>query len=85
MAAFEAEKKYKKNLDALKVELQEKIREIEGLKKEVKDLHDKQGRLDGERKKLETALINKNQKPPKETNNESLAFSQAQELMQIKD
>ena len=36
MAAFDAEKKYKKNLEALKNEIEEKNRESQGLRTEVK-------------------------------------------------
>lgn len=67
MQAFEAEKKYKKNLDALKQEIEEKNREIEGLRKEVKDCHDREKRLDTEKKSLEGRLVDKHSKPPRET------------------
>lgn len=85
MAAFEAEKKYKKNLEALKQEIEERNREIQGLKGEVKDCHDRYNRLDLERKHLEARLVDKHAKPPRETHNEALAFSQGQELMQLRD
>lgn len=85
MAGFEAEKKYKKNLEALKHEIEEKNREIEAFQKEVADCRRALSKLDQEKKQLEATLINKQQKPPKETSNESLAVSQAQELMQVKD
>lgn len=74
MAAFDAEKKYKKNLEALKAQIEEKNREIESYKKEVKDGHDKYNKLDVQRKHLEARLVDKNSKPPRETNNESLAY-----------
>ena len=85
MAAFEAEKKYKKNLEALKQEIEEKNREIQGLRKDIKDSNDRQSRLEDDKRKLETRLVDKHSKPPKETHHEFLAFSQAQELMQLKD
>ena len=46
MAAFDAEKKYKKNLEALKGQIEEKNKEIESYKKEVKEGHDKCNKLD---------------------------------------
>jgi len=85
MGAFEAEKKYKKNLEALKTEIEEKNREIEGLRKEVKDCHDRYNRLDHEKKNLEARLVDKHSKPPRETQNESLAYGQAQEVMSLKE
>lgn len=85
MGAFEAEKKYKKNLEALKSEIEEKNREIEGLRREVKDCHDRYHRLDEAKKNLETRLVDKHSKPPRETQNESAAYSQAQQLAQLKD
>jgi len=68
-------------LDALKQEIEEKNREIEGLRKEVKDCHDREKRLDNEKERLEGRLVDKHSKPPRETHNESLAYSQAQEVM----
>lgn len=50
MGAFDAEKKYKKNLEALKQEIEEKTREGDGLRLEVKACHDKYNRLDFEKK-----------------------------------
>jgi len=80
LGAFEAEKKYKKNLEALKYEIEDKNREIDGLRKE-KDLgHDSYKRLDAEKKSLEVRLVDKHSKPPRETQNESIAHSQAQQL-----
>jgi chromosome segregation ATPase len=85
MAAFDAEKKYKKNLEALKNEIEEKNREAQGLRTEVKICHDRYNRLDQERKNLEAKLVDKHTKPPRETSNEALAFGQAQELKQLKE
>lgn len=75
LGAFEAEKKYKKNLEALKQEIEDKNREIDGLRKE-KDLgHDSYKRLDAEKKRLEARLVDKHSKPPRETQNESITQS----------
>lgn len=51
----------------------------------MKDGHDRYNRLDAEKRHLEARLVDRHSKPPKETHNESLAYSQAQELMQLKD
>jgi hypothetical protein len=51
----------------------------------MKDGHDRYNRLDAEKKHLEARLVDRHSKPPKETHNESLAHSQAQELMQLRD
>ena len=67
MGAFDAEKKYKKNLEALKQEIEEKTREGDGLRLEVKGCHDKYNRLDFEKKQLEARLVDKHSKPPRET------------------
>ena len=47
------------------------------MKKEVKEGHDKYAKLDNQKKQLEARLVDKNSKPPRETNNESLEYGQA--------
>lgn len=83
MGAYEAEKKYKKNLEALKSEIEERNKEIEGLKKEVKDGHDRFHHLDSERKRLEDKLVAIPSKPPRETRREAKAYGEAQDLAQV--
>lgn len=85
LGAYEAEKKYKKNLEALKTEIEDKSREILGLRKEVKDCHDRYNRLDADKKNLEARLVDKHSKPPRETANEAQAHSQAQQLAQLRE
>ena len=85
MKAHDDENKYKKNLDLLRTEIEEKIREIDAKDKEIRDAKTKISNQEREMKKLETQLMNKDQKPPKETRDESKVFDQAQELMQVKD
>ena len=80
MGAFEAEKKYKKNLEALKSEIEEKNRDISSLEKEIKDCNDRYNRLEHEKKALEARLVDKHSKPPKETQNQASVYSQAQEI-----
>lgn len=85
LGVVDAEKKYKKNLEALKTDIEEKNREIEGLHKEVKDCHDRYNRLDAEKKHLETRLLDRHSKPPRETQNEAQAHSQTQQLAQVRE
>lgn len=85
MKAHDDESKYKKNLDLLRTEIEEKNREIDAKDKEIRECKTKISYQEREKKKLETQLMNKDQKPPKETRDESKAFDQAQELIQVKD
>jgi chromosome segregation ATPase len=85
LGAFEAEKKYKKNLEALKQEIEDKNREIDGLRREVQDCQDRYNRLDAEKKGLEARLVDKHSKPPRETKKESTAHDQVQQLAQLKE
>ena len=85
MTAYDNEKKYAKNLDLLRTEIEEKNREIDAKDKEIRECKTKISFQDKEKKKLETQLMNKDMKPPKETNDESNAYNAAQELMQAKD
>jgi predicted nucleic acid-binding Zn-ribbon protein len=85
MEMYEAEKKYKRNLEVLKTEIQDKNREIEGLKKDVKDSNDRHTRLVEDNRKLEQRLINNNSKPPQVTNYEEMANSVKQENQELKD
>lgn len=85
MKAHDDESKYKKNLDLLRTEIEEKNREIDAKDKEIRECKTKISFQDREKKKLETQLMNKDQKPPKETRDESKVFDQAQELIQVKD
>ena len=73
MELYEAEKKYKRNLEVLKTEIQDKNREIDCLKKDVKDSNDKYSRVEEEKRKLEQRLINTQTKPPKVTQYEETA------------
>lgn len=81
----EAEKKFKRNLEVLKSEIEDKNREIDGLKAEVKDALDRSRRLERDKESLQTRLVDGQSKPPKETQVEAMNFSQAQELAKVKD
>lgn len=67
LGAFEAERKYKKNLEALKHEIEEKNREIDGLRREVKDDKERYKRLELQSEVIEKQLLDVHSKPPRET------------------
>lgn len=84
MGAYEAEKKYKRNLEVLKSEIGEKNREIEGLKKDVKDSNDRFTRLEDDKRKLEQRLINNSTKPPQAIKTEETANALEYEVKELK-
>ena len=63
---WEIEKKYKRNLEALKQEIEERNNEILLSKKEVANINARVLKLEGEKQELENKLIDKNAKPPRE-------------------
>jgi predicted nucleic acid-binding Zn-ribbon protein len=62
---WEVEKKYKKNLDALKQEIEERNREIQMARKEVKDSNERAHKIENEKRLLEARLVDKSSKPPR--------------------
>lgn len=60
MKAHDNETKYKKNLDLLRTEIEEKNREIDAKDKEIRECKNKISYQEKEKKKLETQLMNKN-------------------------
>ena len=63
--SWEIEKKYKKNLEALKQEIEDRNREIQVARKEVKDSNERVQKIEAEYRKLEGRLVDRNGKPPK--------------------
>ena len=63
---WEVEKKYKKNLEALKQEIEERNSEIMIAKKQVQDMNNRVVKLEAEKRNLETRLVDRNAKPPRE-------------------
>ena len=63
---WEVEKKYKRNLEALKGEIEERNNEILLAKKEVASFNKRVLRLEEEKQSLENQLIDKHAKPPRE-------------------
>lgn len=82
---WEMEKKYKKNLEALKQEIEERNNEIMIAKKEVKDVNNRVVKLEAEKKNLETRLVDRNAKPPREMHQESQSQGQSDEIQRLKD
>ena len=82
---WEVEKKYKKNLEALKMEIEEKNNEISIAKKEVEDVNKRVVKLETEKRNLETRLVDRNAKPPREMAQESTNQGQEDEIQRLKD
>lgn len=70
---WEVEKKYKKNLEALKQEIEERNNEILIAKKEVQDVNNRVLKLEAEKRELETKFVDRYAKPPREMHQESQA------------
>lgn len=81
VAAFEAEKKYKKNLEMLKSEIEERNRRIEAQSAEILEGKKRIESLDAKLKFTDAKIADIRAKPPKETGNESTAYQQAQEII----
>ena len=82
---WELEKKYKKNLEALKHEIEERNNEIMIARKEVQDYNNRVMRLEKEKRDLETRLIDKKARPPREMKEESQNQGFIDEIMKLKD
>lgn len=63
---WEIEKKYKRTLDALKNEIEERNNEILLARKEVANVNARVVKLQDDKLELENRLIEKNAKPPRE-------------------
>lgn len=74
------EKKYKKNLDALKQEIEERNREIQMARKEVKDSNERAQKIENEKRLLEARLVDKSSKPPRQTQVESTNQGSMEEI-----
>ena len=82
---WEVEKKYKKNLEALKQEIEERNNEILIARKEVQDVNNRVVKLEAEKRNLETRLVDRHAKPPREMHNESENQGQVDEIQRLKD
>ncbi len=83
--SWEIEKKYKKNLEALKLEIEDRNREIQIARKEVKDSNERVQKIEAEYRKLEGRLVDKNAKPPRQVNQESEYQNSLDEIQKLKD
>ena len=75
VAAYDAEKKYKKNLEALTTQIEERERRINAQEAEIQIYHKKINALEKEREKNEHKKADRQVKPPKATENESTIFA----------
>ena len=82
---WEIEKKYKRNLEALKTEIEERNKEILLAKKEVANVNARVLRLEEEKQALEVRLIDKHAKPPREMQQDSQRFGDLDENQKLKD
>lgn len=82
---WEIEKKYKRNLEALKHEIEERNNEILLAKKETQNVNARVLRLEAEKQELENKLIDKNAKPPRQMQADSEHFGNIDEIQKLKD
>lgn len=82
---WEIEKKYKRNLEALKQEIEERNNEILLAKKEVANVNARVLRLEQDKQVLEQRFIDKNAKPPREMQADSEHFGNIDEIEKLKN
>lgn len=82
---WEIEKKYKRNIEALKKEIEEKYNEILLKNKEVANVNQRVVRLEKEKQELENKLIDKHAKPPRQMQADSENFGNIEEIQKLKD
>ena len=69
---WEMEKKYKRNLEALKQEIEERNREIQNAKTEARDANIRSRKLETEKESLEMRLVNNKSKTAKDMRIDSM-------------
>jgi predicted nucleic acid-binding Zn-ribbon protein len=77
--------KFKKSIDALKTELEEKNREIKSLNQAIEDSNRRVLSLESSIKKLESKLVDKHAKPPQAMREESLTLGGLDQVQLLKD
>ena len=82
---YELERKYKKSIQALTQEIEERNQEIKNARDAVQNEKGKVSRLEEEKRKLETRLVDRNAKPPAEMHKESAGQGQADEIQRLKE
>lgn len=83
MAAYDAQKKYKKNLEALTTQIEERERRINAQEAEITIYHKKIKSLEKQLETIDHKKADKKVKPPKATEEESTIFSLSQQLLQV--
>lgn len=83
MASLESEKRFKKSLEALKLEIEERNRTIESQNEELKKVRKREQDLDQKVEAYKRLDLNANQKPPKQAADESNNYAQAQEIIKL--
>lgn len=78
VAAYDAEKKYKKNLEALTSQIEERERRINAQEAEIQIYHKKIKGLERQLETIDHKKADAKVKPPKATENESTIFSLSQ-------
>lgn len=82
---WEIEKKYKRNFEALKSEIEERNNEVLLAKKEVASVNTRVLKLQEEKQGLENRLIEKNAKPPIQMQKDSERLGNIDEIQKLKD
>ncbi len=82
---WEAEKKYKRKLEALKSQIEEGKKEIIAAEKKIKHWQEVANKYEREKNALSARLVDQNSKPPKTAAFESLTQQQTEELKSLKD
>lgn len=77
--------KFKKSIEALKLEIEEKNREIKSLNQAIADSSKRVLSLENEIKKLENRLVDKHAKPPHEMQKESITQGALDQIQKLKD
>lgn len=72
-------------MEALKFEIEDRNRSIESLQSELLKAKQYVERLETKLSNKEAKAVDARAKPPKETSNESTAYGQAQELLQLRE
>ena len=82
---YELERKYKKNIAALTQEIEERNQEIKNVRDAVQNEKVKVSRLEEDKRKLETRLVDRNAKPPAEMQKESQNQGKVDEIQRLKE
>lgn len=82
---WEMEKKYKRNLEALKTEIEERNKEIQIARNKCENAEKRVRRLQAEKDKLEEDFVNTRAKTAKEMRSESMTMGELNQQQQLKE